>query len=162
MIFNNDGKPRLTKFYAQIPVSTQQMLISEIFSLVKGRPSSACNFLEGSTLLGGDEVRIVYRGYATLWFCFVVDDGESALGTLDLIQAFVEALDTKFGNVCELDLIFHFDTVHAVLAECVSGGLVAETNVSAIVAAVDEGTKQQALDRSISGGIFRRNPLRSR
>jgi len=53
----------------------------------------------------------VYRNYATLYFVFVVDGAESELGILDLIQVLVEALDRAFENVCELDLVFHFDEV---------------------------------------------------
>lgn len=63
---------------------------------------------------------------------FVVDGAESELGILDLIQVFVESLDRTFENVCELDLIFHFDEVHLVLAEIIQGGLVLETNLSEI------------------------------
>lgn len=50
---------------------------------------------------------------------FVVDGAESELGILDLIQVFVESLDRAFENVCELDLIFHFDEVRG----CVRGGV---------------------------------------
>ena len=62
----------------------------------------------------------------------MVDGAESELGILDLIQVFVESLDRTFENVCELDLIFHFDEVHLVLAEIIQGGLVLETNLSEI------------------------------
>ena len=31
----------------------------------------------------------VYRHFATLYFCFIVDEGESELGILDLIQVLV-------------------------------------------------------------------------
>lgn len=34
---------------------------------------------------------------------------------------FVETLDKCFENVCELDLIFHADAVHHILAELVMG-----------------------------------------
>lgn len=34
--------------------------------------------------------------------------------------------------------IFHFDEVHAVLAEIIQGGLVLETNMNEIVAAINE------------------------
>ena len=57
----------------------------------------------------GPDVRLIYRHYATLYFIFAVDEAESELGILDLIQVFVEALDKCFENVCELDLIFHID-----------------------------------------------------
>ncbi len=59
----------------------------------------------------GPSVRLIYRHYATLYFIFAVDESESELGILDLIQVFVEALDKCFENVCELDLIFHVDKV---------------------------------------------------
>lgn len=47
----------------------------------------------------------------------------------------MESLDRCFENVCELDLIFHFDEVHAILHEVIQGGLVVETNINEIVTA---------------------------
>jgi len=91
--------------------------------------------------MGSDETRIVYRCYATLYFVFVVDSSESELGVLDLIQVLVESLDRSFENVCELDLVFHFDDVHHILAEMIQGGLVLETNVEEIALAVREARK---------------------
>ncbi|KAL5534601.1 hypothetical protein ACEPAG_1064 [Sanghuangporus baumii] len=141
LIFNTSGVPRLTKFYTPLRTPSQQ-LISKIFSLVSSRSPTLCNFLdtpELNALLGdriGDEVRVVYRCYATLYFVFVVDTSESELGILDLIQVFVESLDRSFENVCELDLVFHFDDVHHILAEVIQGGLVLETNVNEIAEAV--------------------------
>ncbi|KAJ2028337.1 Sigma-adaptin 3A, partial [Coemansia sp. S3946] len=80
----------------------------------------------------GRDSRIIYRHYATLYFVFVVDSSESELGILDLIQVFVEALDRMFENVCELDLIFHFDEIHYILMEVVEAGMVIETNLTEI------------------------------
>lgn len=40
-----------------------------------------------------------------VYFVFVVDEAESDLGILDLIQVFVEALDQSFENVSELDMV---------------------------------------------------------
>ena len=34
---------------------------------------------------------------------------DNELSILELIHLFVEVLDGYFGNVCELDLVFHFD-----------------------------------------------------
>lgn len=61
------------------------------------------------------------------------------MALLDLIQVFVEALDRLFENVCELDLIFNFETLHATLAEMIVGGVVIETGLDKIV----EGVKGQ-------------------
>ena len=52
-----------------------------------------------------------FRVYATLMFVFVIDEAESELAVLDLIQVLVEVLDKSFENVCELDLIFNPDKV---------------------------------------------------
>jgi len=91
----------------------------------------------------GEEVRVVYRNYATLYFVFVVDGAESELGILDLIQVFVESLDRAFANVCELDLVFHFDEVHHILAEVVQGGLVLDTSVEEIAVAVQDKSRSR-------------------
>lgn len=58
------------------------------------------------------------RHYATLYFVFCVDDSESELGILDLIQVFVETLDRCFENVSELDLVFHMDKVMISRTDC--------------------------------------------
>ena len=193
LIFNNYGRPRLTKFYSHLPTDRQQTLIQLIFQIVSRRDESAvCNFLDAPELTPflppttgdawskiktpytleneehdgidndldpwvdygddlsteklqhhqatrrwrpDDELRVIYRHYATLYFVLVVDQSESELGILDLIQVLVEALDQSFENVCELDLIFHFEEVHAIVDQIVQGGLVLETNLGQIVAA---------------------------
>ncbi|KDQ20662.1 hypothetical protein BOTBODRAFT_314746 [Botryobasidium botryosum FD-172 SS1] len=149
-IFNTQGTPRLTKYYTPLTssvVTTSRPNSNTSASISTTRPSGLCNFLDAPDLhLGGDvrtahELRVVYRCYATLYFVFVVDGAESELGVLDLIQVFVESLDRAFENVCELDLVFHFDEVHHILAEVIQGGLVLETNVDDIYTAVRESTK---------------------
>ena len=60
---------------------------------------------------------------------------------MDLIQVFVETLDKCFENVCELDLIFHMDTVQFILNELVMGGMVLETNMTEIMLRVEEQNK---------------------
>jgi AP-3 complex subunit sigma len=105
---------------------------------VSSRPDSFCNYLEGIVPEWGENIKLIYRHYATLYFVFAVDAQESDLGILDLIQVFVEALDKCFENVCELDLIFHSDRVHYVLDEIVMGGMVLETNISAILQSIKE------------------------
>ncbi|KAI9462420.1 Adaptor protein complex sigma subunit [Lactarius psammicola] len=144
LILNTSGVPRLTKFYSPIHQSAQA-IVAKIYSLISIRSPGSCNFLEApelDELLGreddNEKLRVVYRSYATLHFVFVVDSSESELGILDLIQVFVEALDRAFENVCELDLVFHFDEVHHILAEIIQGGLVLETNLEEIDSAVHQ------------------------
>ncbi|KAK5112012.1 hypothetical protein LTR62_004546 [Meristemomyces frigidus] len=153
LVFNNNGQPRLTKFYTQLDTSVQQRLLSEIFTLVAARPSSSCNFLPLPPLLAPPQTSstttspesndapslVTYRHYATLYFIVISTSTESPLALLDLIQVYVEALDRLFENVCELDLIFNFETLHAVLAEMIVGGVVIETGLDKVV----EGVRAQ-------------------
>lgn len=70
-----------------------------------------------------------------------MDEQESELGILDLVQVFVETLDKCFENVCELDLIFHSDKVHYILDEIIMAGMVLETNINSILLAINEQNK---------------------
>ncbi|KAM9311262.1 arpin isoform 1-T1 [Gastrophryne carolinensis] len=130
------------------PEDMQQQIIRETFHLVSKRDDNVCNFLEGGSLIGGSDYKLIYRHYATLYFVFCVDSSESELGILDLIQVFVETLDKCFENVCELDLIFNVDKVHYILHEMVMGGMVLETNMNEVVAQVEA---QNKLEKSETG-----------
>ncbi|XP_059549802.1 AP-3 complex subunit sigma-1 isoform X1 [Myotis daubentonii] len=154
LIFNNHGKPRLSKFYQPYSEDTQQQIIRETFHLVSKRDENVCNFLEGGLLIGGSDNKLIYRHYATLYFVFCVDSSESELGILDLIQVFVETLDKCFENVCELDLIFHVDKVHNILAEMVMGGMVLETNMNEIVTQIDAQNKLEKSEQIVYTGLF--------
>lgn len=79
---------------------------------------------------------VTYRSYATLFFIIISTSTESPLALIDLIQVYVEALDKLFENVCELDLIFNYETLHAALSEMIIGGVVVETNLDRIVSGV--------------------------
>lgn len=148
LVFNGQGQPRLTKFYTQLDTSIQQRLISEIFTLVFNRPAGSCNFLPLPPLLASASSAaadtsssdlpslVTYRHYATLYFIVISTATESPLALIDLIQVYVESLDRLFENVCELDLIFNFESMHATLGEMINGGVVIETNMERIVAGV--------------------------
>ena len=152
IIVNNQGESRIVKFYeGELSDEARQKIIRDCFSAVSRRSDNVCNFLEGKDLPywkdhDDGDVKLVYRHYATLQFIFVVDQSESELGILDLIQVFVETLDKCFENVCELDLIFHSDKVHYILDEIVMAGMVLETNSAKIIEAITEMNKLEKLD----------------
>ena len=105
LIVNNHGAPRLVKFYHPIPsTSSPSTVIRRIFNQVASRPDSFCNYLEGTVPeWSGKGTKLIYRHYATLYFVFAVDQQESDLGILDLIQVFVEgklARRAGFGVGC--------------------------------------------------------------
>ncbi|TKR77310.1 hypothetical protein L596_018307 [Steinernema carpocapsae] len=155
LVFNNHGKPRLLKFYQRYPEEEQQHIVRETFQLVSKRDDNVCNFLEGGSLIGGSDYKLIYRHYATLYFVFCVDSSESELGILDLIQVFVETLDRCFENVCELDLIFHVDKVHHILSELVMGGMVLETNMNEILSRIQEQDKLEKQEVGIAAAPAR-------
>lgn len=124
LVINNYGKPRLANFYRSLSTPRQQLLIRTIFKLVNDRPEGECNVLEAPELdallarsaskskangeHGGggtstnssagrsrNEMKVIYRHYATLWFVFVVDQSESELAILDLIQVCTRLLQPR-------------------------------------------------------------------
>ncbi|GFG40881.1 hypothetical protein Cfor_08911 [Coptotermes formosanus] len=182
LVFNNHGKPRMSKFYQYFNEDMQQQIIKETFQLVSKRDDNVCNFLEGGrlvtvlslfkcrctfinyvfivffffcSLIGGSDYKLIYRHYATLYFVFCVDSSESELGILDLIQVFVETLDKCFENVCELDLIFHVDKVHYILNELVMGGMVLETNMTEILTRIEDQNKLEKQEAGIAAAPAR-------
>lgn len=62
-----------------------------------------------------------------------IDNEENELGTLELIQYVVETLDTYFGNVCELDLMYHIDKVNMIIDEIILDGCIIEGNQSYVL-----------------------------
>jgi hypothetical protein len=54
------------------------------------------------------EDKIVYKRYASLYFCCGIDGDDNELLALEIIHQYAEILDKYFGNVCELDLLFNF------------------------------------------------------
>ncbi|XP_075063904.1 AP-3 complex subunit sigma-2 isoform X2 [Mixophyes fleayi] len=124
LVFNNHGKPRFLRFYQRYPEDMQQHIVRETFHLVSQRDDNVCNFLEGGSLIGGSDCKLIYRHYSTLYFVFCVDSSESELGILDLIQ------------------------VHYILHEVVMGGMVLETNMNEVITQVDAQSK---LEKSETG-----------
>lgn len=120
------------------------MLLRQVFQLVIKRSDTQCSFLIPPPLLQDyDNIRVIYRRYATLYFVFIVDQQESELGILDLIQVFVQVLNRCFKNVCELDLVFHWQVLEAALEEIIQGGMVIDTNITKIIDAIDAANQQE-------------------
>uniref|UniRef100_A0A674NYZ2 AP complex subunit sigma n=1 Tax=Takifugu rubripes TaxID=31033 RepID=A0A674NYZ2_TAKRU len=136
LIFNNHGKPRLIRFYQYFAEDMQQQIIRETFHLVSKRDDNVCNFLEGGSLIGGSDYKLIYRHYATLYFVFCVDSSESELGILDLIQVKLNY------SLCSAS-----PQVHYILQEVVMGGMVLETNMNEIVAQVEVQNRMEKSER---------------
>jgi AP-3 complex subunit sigma len=136
---------------------------------VSNRPLGSCNFLPLPPILAASGTAqsqspeqhndvpslVTYRHYATLYFIVISTSTESPLALIDLIQVYVEALDKLFENVCELDLIFNFETLHSTLGEMIVGGVVIETSLERIVSGVRaQGTvAKRPVNESRSTGL---------
>lgn len=143
------------KFYTPVDLATQRLLLQQVYQLVSVREDSQCSFINAPSLLEDlDDIKVIYRHYARLYFVFVVDEQESELGIIDLIQVFVECLDRCFSGVTEVHLIFGWQVLETVLEEIVQGGMVIETNIKKIVAAVDDANKGTVVNGSLGGSIF--------
>lgn len=64
---------------------------------------------------------------------FGVDGEENELAVFEFIHCVVETLDRHFGNVCELDIMFHLEKAHYILDEMVMNGNIVETNKGLIL-----------------------------
>ncbi len=62
-----------------------------------------------------------------------MDPSENELATLEFIHLFVEILDKFFGSVCELDIVYYFYKVYAILDDILLGGEIIETSRSGVV-----------------------------
>ena len=69
----------------------------------------------------------VYSNYIYIIY-LGADVGDNELLLMESIHLFVELLDQQFNNVCELDIVFHFNTVYAILDEYILGGEVQDSS----------------------------------
>lgn len=65
----------------------QNKILQEIYEQLSELENSSSNFLENSQIVG-EKVNIIFRQYNNLYFVFVVDDNESELAIIDIIQVF--------------------------------------------------------------------------
>mmetsp|Transcript_2686 Transcript_2686/g.3059 ORF Transcript_2686/g.3059 Transcript_2686/m.3059 type:complete len:145 (+) Transcript_2686:217-651(+) len=122
LLVNKQGQTRLAQYYEQLPREERRALEGEIVRKCLSRSDNQCSFVEHRNY------KVVYRRYASLFFLVGVDGDENELATLEFIHCIVETLDRYYGNVCELDLMFHIEKAHFILDEMVMNGCIVETN----------------------------------
>lgn len=128
LLISRQGKVRLSKFYSHMPSNEKALTIKNITNLVLQRPSSLCNILEYE-----DDKKIIYRRYASLYFVMCIDDSDNELIAMEMIQHFVEILDSYFDSVCELDLIFNFHKAYFLLDEVFLNGELQDSSKKAVL-----------------------------
>ncbi|KAJ5753092.1 hypothetical protein N7520_010009 [Penicillium odoratum] len=141
------GKTRLAKWYAPYSDEEKVKLKGEVRSkLTYLSAQSPTNAVQVHRLVAPRDqkyqsnfvefrrsTKVVYRRYAGLFFCVCVDANDNELAYLEAIHFFVEVLDQFFGNVCELDLVFNFYKVYAILDEVFLAGEIEETSKQVVL-----------------------------
>uniref|UniRef100_A0A3Q1JJG0 FYVE-type domain-containing protein n=2 Tax=Anabas testudineus TaxID=64144 RepID=A0A3Q1JJG0_ANATE len=145
LLFSRQGKLRLQKWFTPLTDREKKKVIRDMMLLVLARPPRSCNFLQWRDL------KIVYKRYASLYFCAGMEDRDNELLTLEVLHRYVELLDKYFGNVCELDIIFNFEKAYFILDEFLMGGEILETSKAAVGASMEESdTLQETLEEYMS------------
>ncbi|XP_024393707.1 AP-4 complex subunit sigma [Physcomitrium patens] len=122
LLVNKQGQTRLAQYYEYLTIEERRALEGEIVRKCLARPDNQCSFVEHRNY------KVIYRRYASLFFLVGVDGEENELAILEFIHCVVETMDRYFGNVCELDIMFHLEKAHFMLEEMVMNGCVVETN----------------------------------
>ncbi|PON41875.1 Adaptor protein complex, sigma subunit [Trema orientale] len=144
LLISRQGKVRLTKWYSPYSQKERTKVIRELSGVILTRGPKLCNFVEWRGY------KVVYKRYASLYFCMCIDQEDNELEVLEIIHHYVEILDRYFGSVCELDLIFNFHKAYYILDELLIAGELQESSkktVARLIAAQDslvETAKEEA------------------
>ncbi|KAF4359690.1 hypothetical protein G4B88_000501 [Cannabis sativa] len=144
LLISRQGKVRLTKWYSPYSQKERTKVLRELSGVILTRGPKLCNFVEWRGY------KVVYKRYASLYFCMCIDQEDNELEVLEIIHHYVEILDRYFGSVCELDLIFNFHKAYYILDELLIAGELQESSkktVARLIAAQDslvETAKEEA------------------
>ncbi|XP_048374189.1 AP-1 complex subunit sigma-1A isoform X2 [Sphaerodactylus townsendi] len=142
LLFSRQGKLRLQKWYLATSDKDKKKMVRELMQVVLARKPKMCSFLEWRDL------KVVYKRYASLYFCCAIEEHDNELITLELIHRYVELLDKYFGSVCELDIIFNFEKAYFILDEFLMGGEVQDTSKKSVLKAIEQADLLQEEDES--------------
>ncbi|CAF0795522.1 unnamed protein product [Brachionus calyciflorus] len=132
LLFSRQGKLRLQKWYVAYPDKVKKKIIRELIATILSRKQKMSSFLEWK------DSKVVYKRYASLYFCSCIEQEDNELITLEIIHRYVELLDKYFGSVCELDIIFNFEKAYFMWDEFVIGGEVQETSKKNVLKAISD------------------------
>ncbi|CCF73836.1 Clathrin adaptor complex small chain [Babesia microti strain RI] len=136
LLFQNmHGDTRLSKWYINYSLAERRKIEKEIYQIVIRRQKKWSNAIEYNGY------KLVYRQYAGLIICACIDPNENPLAIFEMIHLFVEIMDLHFGDVCELDIVYNFIQVHALLDEFILAGSLAETCKNEVVARAKKNEK---------------------
>ncbi|GMM50069.1 hypothetical protein DASB73_010270 [Starmerella bacillaris] len=139
LIQNRQGKTRLERYWKPYTDSERKLIRSEVHRLVAFR-----DLKTHTNIVPYKHDVIVFRKYAGLYVSLCVEKNDNPLFALEAIHMFIEVLDTFFGSVCELDIVFHFNNVYAALDEIILAGELQETSKMVLLGRLEEFETLQA------------------
>lgn len=126
LMMNKQGTTRISQFYdINLESLERRRLERDVFeSMVSVKGRNVCQ-VQG--------YNVVFHRYVGLYVVIGCDKGDNELLAHEAIHLFVEILDKFFGTVREIDIIYHFNSVYAILNEFILGGFLQETNIDTIL-----------------------------
>merc|ERR1711915_592953 len=85
LLFSRQGKPRLQKWFTSYPDKTKKKITRELVTTILGRGPKMSSFIEWN------ELKIVYKRYASLYFCCAIENTDNELITLEVIHNYEKA-----------------------------------------------------------------------
>ncbi|GMS79335.1 hypothetical protein PENTCL1PPCAC_1510 [Pristionchus entomophagus] len=151
LLFNKQGKVRLQKWYTAYKGEQKKKIRSDLTTAILSRKTGMCAFLEYKDL------KIVYKKYASLYFCCAIEENDNELICLETIHRYVELLDKTFECVCELDIIFNYEKCYFILDEFLLAGEMQETSKKQVLKVIKAQDELQ--EEETSQGLFEAHDL---
>jgi hypothetical protein len=132
VILNKLGLLRFLKIFSE----NENLINKE--ELIKKISQSVLNTKDTSIIFdfdyAGQNRKIVFRLFGTIYLIMIIDDLENELAMLDFINVVMGVLDDVFKGVCELHLIMNPEKIYFLVDEMISSGSVIETSRSEVTA----------------------------
>lgn len=111
LCLNRRGKVRLQRWYCPCDEERRRFTIEDVHY----RVGEALAHGGGNTIPYGATLKLVFKRYNGVTFIVCVPCLENELYYLQSIPAFVRELDMELENVSELDLVYNFHKMDAIL-----------------------------------------------
>uniref|UniRef100_A0A183C0M0 Clat_adaptor_s domain-containing protein n=1 Tax=Globodera pallida TaxID=36090 RepID=A0A183C0M0_GLOPA len=135
LLFSRQGKLRLQKWYVAYADKLKKKITRELITTILARKPKMCAFLEYK------DMKIVYKRYASLYFCCAIEQTDNELLCLEVIHRYVELLDQGL----------------LILDEFLLAGEIQETSKKQVLKAISAQDLLQ--DEETTQGLFEDNGL---
>ena len=93
LLFSRQGKVRLQQWYEAYPEKQKKKTMRELIAVILSRKPKMSSFLEYK------ELKVIYKRYASLYFCCAVEQNDNELIVLEVIHRCVQHAVREV-NIC--------------------------------------------------------------